>query len=758
MNLNDLLHIMVDKRASDMHLKEGRPPLLRIGGKISPLDMPILSSADVAELIKALTDERLRKKFEETNEMDLAYNLEGVARFRANAFKQMGKTEIVLRAIPIKIPTLEELNLPTVLSEIALYPRGLVLVTGTTGSGKSTTLAAMISKINENYNDHIVTIEDPIEFVHMDKKSSVSQREVGLDTDSFASALKYVLRQDPDVILIGEMRDPITVGTAISAAETGHMVFSTMHTMDTTQTISRILDFFPKEQQAQTRQQLAEALRAVISLRLVRRADETGMAPAVEILVVTQTVKGYIEEGKMGQIRDLIKDGGQYGMQTFDQSLITLYKQGLITFDEARKNATSQQEIELAMKGITSSKASAQSILDNMLKEQNRKDFESSISRVKELLSSNKSREAYEMCEKLGVKYPDNKLVAEMMQTAKMSINKEEHTQNIKTIITDGLAIFKSGNLKGAILKWQEGLNFDPNNAYLKQYIRNAEERIVAVENIPKILEQGVDFYKQMRFDDAIAKWKEVLAIEPGNQNVLSYVETAEQKKREFRIKKEAEEIFARAKEESERGNDLEAMIIMKRAMSVRNSDEFKAAFEAAHRKLLSENFGEDVEAEIISEAFRKGVEKLIEEDYHTAIKEWKKAVEKRPLEKKLKSYIERVKQLLKMRLEELLQKIDEAYRARNIPEAMEYISKLQVMDPTNEQVGKYQRDLKPLVEEQAQKLYSEGIELMNSGRLAEAKNRMLAVLRIATDHMTAKKRLEEINESMDRLKGIKNG
>ncbi len=241
MNINDLLHIMVEKKASDMHLKEGRPPVLRIDGKLNALDMEILSQTDLKEMIYVITDETQRKKFEASNEMDLAYNLEGVARFRANAFKQMGKLEVVLRSIPIKIPTLEELSLPAVLSEISLYPRGMVLVTGSTGSGKSTTLAAMINKINENYSRHIVSIEDPIEFVHSDKKSSISQREVGLDTESFDIALKYVLRQDPDVILIGEMRDEGTVRTAMSAAETGHMVFSTLHTIDTIQTINRIL-------------------------------------------------------------------------------------------------------------------------------------------------------------------------------------------------------------------------------------------------------------------------------------------------------------------------------------------------------------------------------------------------------------------------------------------------------------------------------------------------------------------------------------
>lgn len=367
MNLKDLLHLMIEKRASDMHLKEGRPPMFRIDGKLAPLDMDILSNSDLKEMIYSILDERQRKKFEETNEMDLAYNLEGVARYRANVFKQMGRLEMVMRAIPIKIPTIEELNLPSVLNEIALYPRGLVLVTGTTGSGKSTTLAAMINKINENYNRHIVTIEDPIEFVHADKKSSISQREVGLDTDSFGTALKYVLRQDPDVILIGEMRDAETVGTALSAAETGHMVFSTLHTIDTIQSINRILDFFPKEQQNQIRIQLAGTLRAVISLRLIKKTDGAGMVPAVEVMIVTPTVRGYLEEGKLSSIKDLIREGAQFGMQTFDQSLISLQKKGLISLEEAKRNATSIQEIELAMKGITSSRASAQSILDSML-------------------------------------------------------------------------------------------------------------------------------------------------------------------------------------------------------------------------------------------------------------------------------------------------------------------------------------------------------------------------------------------------------
>lgn len=757
MNIKDLLHLMIEKRASDLHLKEGRPPLLRIDGKLSPLDMAILSNSDLKEAIYFLTDEKQRKKFEESNEIDLAYNLEGVARFRANAFRQMGKLEIVLRAIPIKIPTLEELNLPVVLNEIALYPRGLVLVTGATGSGKSTTLAAMINKVNENYNCHIVTIEDPIEFVHSDKKASISQREVGLDTENFATALKYVLRQDPDVILIGEMRDKETVATAISAAETGHMVFSTLHTIDTIQTINRILDFFPKEQQRQIAIQLADALRAVISLRLVSKADGTGRVPAVEVMVVTPTVSGYIEELKLGSIKDLIRDGGQFGMQTFDQSLISLYKKGLITLEEARRNATSQQEIDLALKGISSSKASAQSILDSMLKEQTKKEFDNQLKQGKALLSSGKYREAYEFYSKLRSKYPDNQEIAQTLEMIQQKINSEQFQEQIKAIILEGLNIYKKGNIKGAIVKWQEGLNLDPDNVQLKTYIKSAEEKIQVVGNITSLLNEGVEIYKTGRINEAIQKWQEVLKIEPNNSQAKIYIESAKQKLREIAQKKEQEELFRKGEEAFNAGNALEAISYLKRALNFKPDDEkVKKKYEEVYNTLMAETFGgTDVESAITAEAFQKGLVKFLEEDYITTIKEWKKAIEKRPLEKKLKDYLDKVKDILKKRLENLMEKVDEYYRENRILDALEKINDILKIDPTNEFALKYLRDIKPLVEQEVQQIYKTGMEFYEQNKLKEAKEKFEMILKIEPEHLSAKKRLEEINERIEKLKGL---
>jgi twitching motility protein PilT len=751
MNINDLLHMMIEKRASDMHLKEGRPPLIRVDGNILPLDdMEILSRQDMKEMMYALMDDKQRKKFEETNEMDLAYNLEGVARFRANAFQQMGKYEIVLRAIPIKIPSIEEMNLPAALSDIALLNRGLVLVTGTTGSGKSTTLASMINKINETYRHHIVTIEDPIEFVHSDKKSSVSQREVGLDTENFRTALKYVLRQDPDVILIGEMRDAETVGIAVSAAETGHMVFSTLHTIDTIQTISRILDFFPKDQQAQVRVQLAGALKAVISLRLIARVDATGRVPAVEVLVVTPTVRGYMEEGKLGAIKDLIKDGSQSGMQTFDQSLISLYKKGLITIEDAKKNATSPQEIELMLKGITSSRASAQSILDSMLKEQGRKDLAAEIKAAKELSARGLIKESFAIFEKLREKYPDDREVGENLEALRNRLSSDQNSQDVRNMIMEGLNIYKKGNIKGAVVKWQEGLSLDPNNAQIKAYIKSAEEKITIAASLPNIIAEGVAIYKTGRIEEAIEKWREAIKLDQGNVQARSYIEGAEQKLRELTLKKETDAMFRSGQEEMSQGNDLEALLLFSHALNLKpDSREIKAAMDESYAKLAREDFGKDVEAALASEAFIKGINKLLEEDYMSTLKEWKKVVEKRPLETKLKDYMEKVKKILKVRMEDLMEKVDESYRTKKMADAMVYLNRILHIDPANEFALKYMRDLKPLFDEEASGLYREAMDLFGESKLKESREKLLAVLRIDPNHLTARKRLEEVNERL---------
>src|SRR5437667_883828 len=337
MHVNDLLKIAVEHGASDLHLKVGSYPMMRVRGQLVPaIEDKRLDHEDVVAMSAAVMSTGQRQKFKDAQEVDLAYSVAGLGRFRCNVFQQRGTVGLVLRVIPVKILTVRELGLPMVLEKICQEQRGLILCTGTTGSGKSTTLAAMIDYINSQRCEHIITIEDPIEFLHRDKKSIVNQREVEVDTKSFAAALRSALRQDPDVILVGEMRDYETIETAITAAETGHLVLSTLHTLDATETINRIISVFPPHQQKQIRLQLAAVLKAVVSMRLVPRADKKGRVPAVEVLRTTAYIRDCIEnKDKTKLIRDALATGtSQYGMQTFDQSLYQLYQRDLIYLDD----------------------------------------------------------------------------------------------------------------------------------------------------------------------------------------------------------------------------------------------------------------------------------------------------------------------------------------------------------------------------------------------------------------------------------------
>ncbi len=357
MNVDDLLREAVSRKASDLHLKVGNHPYIRIDGHLLPLgDKPRISPEDMLSMAFSMMTNRQKQKFKETAELDMAYGVAGLGRFRVNIFQQRGNVGMVLRVIPTKIMGIDELHLPKVIEKICEEQRGLVLVTGTTGSGKSTTLAAMIDRINSSRPDHIITIEDPIEFLHRDKKGFVNQREVEVDTANFATALRAALRQDPDVILVGEMRDLETISTALLAAETGHMVFSTLHTLDATETIQRIIAVFPPPEQKQIRLQLAATLKAVISQRLVRRADGKGRVPAVEVLIATAYIRDcIINPDKTRLIHDAISAGtSQYGMQTFDQSIYDLYTQGLITYEEALLRASNVDDFKLRVAGIRS--------------------------------------------------------------------------------------------------------------------------------------------------------------------------------------------------------------------------------------------------------------------------------------------------------------------------------------------------------------------------------------------------------------------
>jgi twitching motility protein PilT len=355
-NFKQTIAQMVQKNASDLLLKVGRPPTVRLNGELHSLEMPPVKPEDLKLLAEQIMTPRQVKEFSEKKEADFAIGVPGVGRFRTNIYQQRGTLAFAFRAIPYEVKTVRELHLPAILEEIALRPRGLVLITGITGSGKSTALASMINHVNQNRRVNVITIEDPIEFLHRDVHSNISQREVGNDTLSFGSALRHVLRQDPDVILVGEIRDVETLDTALKAADTGHLVFSTLHTTDATQTISRILSFYPPHQHHEVRMLLSTALQAIVSLRLVPRADGRGRVPAAEVLVNTATVADNIRDiEKALHIPDLIAGGAvSYGMQTFDQSLMTWYKEGAISYESALFYSTNPNEFALRVSGVDS--------------------------------------------------------------------------------------------------------------------------------------------------------------------------------------------------------------------------------------------------------------------------------------------------------------------------------------------------------------------------------------------------------------------
>ncbi len=355
MDLNEILKIAIKGGASDIHLKSGLPPMFRVDGALVPLkNGERLMPDEIQKTAVSIMNPLQKQHFEETREVDLAYGIAGLGRFRVNCFQQRGSVGVVFRVIPFGVKSIENLFLPKVIERIALENRGLILVTGTTGSGKSTTLASMIEYINANRTCHIMTIEDPIEFLIRDRRSIVNQREIGVDTQSFSTALRSALRQDPDVILVGEMRDFETIETAITAAETGHLVMSTLHTLDATETINRIISVFPPYQQKQIRLQLSSILRAVISQRLVPRADGKGRVPAMEVMVTTARIRECIsDKDRTKEIADAIAKGfTTYGMQSFDQSLMQLVKQELVTYEEALKNVSNPDDFALRFRGI----------------------------------------------------------------------------------------------------------------------------------------------------------------------------------------------------------------------------------------------------------------------------------------------------------------------------------------------------------------------------------------------------------------------
>lgn len=360
-SIDELLAYMVESNASDLFIKVGSPPILRKAGRLANFSGEKwkerrLTPQETEGFAYSVMNEKQRKNFEEKMEQDLAYSASGLGRFRINIFRQRNSIAMAIRLVPFNIPPFEDLNLPEVIRELAETERGIIITTGVTGSGKSTTLASMIDHINKQRRCHIVTVEDPIEFLHRDNSSIINQREVEMDTLSFKDALIHVVRQNPDVIMIGEMRDITSLEAALSAAETGHFVLTTMHTLDATQTLERIINFFPPYQHNQIRMQLVLCLKAIISLRLLPRCDIEGRVPGCEVLVATPFIKKLIEENKISQIPTAIADGAFYGMQTFNQSLLGLYQRGMVSYDDALSASTNPEEFKLNIRGIYSGK------------------------------------------------------------------------------------------------------------------------------------------------------------------------------------------------------------------------------------------------------------------------------------------------------------------------------------------------------------------------------------------------------------------
>jgi twitching motility protein PilT len=376
MVIDEFLKIAIERDASDLHLKAGNHPMIRVHGTLTPLTgFSRITTQDTEDLAGQMMTEFQKKRLKEDLDIDLAYSLQGFGRFRGSIFHQRGSLAIALRIIPLEIKSIRQLLLPEVLEKIAFYQRGLVLVTGTTGSGKTTTLAAMLDYINTYRRENIITIEDPIEYLHKDKKSSINQREVGMDVSSFSRGLRGCLREDPDVILVGEMRDLDTIETALLAAETGHLVFSTLHTLDAPESINRIISVFAPHHQRQVRLQLASILKAIISMRLIPRMDGQGRVPAVEVMISTPYIAECVaERDKTTLIRDAVASGvSQYGMQTFDQSIYQLYRDGFISFEQGMKYSSNPDNFKLRVMGI-------QSTLDIALEE-----MEKGMSKVERL-------------------------------------------------------------------------------------------------------------------------------------------------------------------------------------------------------------------------------------------------------------------------------------------------------------------------------------------------------------------------------------
>jgi twitching motility protein PilT len=716
MDLQQLLHSMVEKKASDVHLKTGAPPLFRIDGDLTPQSDTPLTLEEMKAVAVSLMDEKQQKLyFEDRREVDLAYAMEGLARFRTNILWQRGIPEIVMRVIPQHVPNIDEINMPTaVLKQIAAEPRGMILVTGITGSGKSTTLAAMINEMNTNRYAHIVTVEDPIEFVHRDKKSSITQREVGLDTESFKSALKYVLRQDPDIILVGEMRDVETVSAAISAAETGHLVLSTLHTMDTTQTIERILDFFPPEQQNQIRIQLSNTLRAVISQRLVTKAGGVGVVPACEIMIVTPTIKSLIAEGKISSIRQFIAEGNsQYGMQTFDQSLIALVRGNFITKESAMEQASSPNEIDLGLKGISSSRSSAQSLMSQLDNDQQKERVAGWMRRAQDYFDKRRYDESRAELKRILQELPEHKEANVLMAQVRELDSKTEKKKDASGIIKGALQMYREGKAQAAILEFQKALEMDPANKQALAYIKSIQDEL---ENKAKALQfyQAAMAYKQQNdLGNALVNAEQVLTLDPNHEQANLMVRDLKKAAQQEQAKLKAEALNQAAIESYKAGDLLGALVAWNKAFEVNSElEEVSRYIQQGIGQILSvgvDGLDGNPDKNIILGLFEQGIRGYVKGDFQSATEFFKRGLSKAEGNVYLNAYLQKATQMQEVQIKEFYEEGALQLQAGHLLQAQKEFTKVVRLSPGHPEAMRQMEIVKQEMQKLAEKIYAEG-------------------------------------------------
>ena len=762
MDLQQVLVSMVEKKASDVHMKAGAPPIFRIDGDLTPQSETPLTPQELAEVASFLMDEKQQKTFfEDHREVDLAYAVEGLARFRTNAMWQRGLPEIIMRVIPQHIPKIEDINMPTaILKQIAMEQRGLILVTGITGSGKSTTLAALINEMNLNRAAHIVTVEDPIEFVHQDKKSSITQREVGLDTESFKSALKYVLRQDPDIILIGEMRDVETVSAAISAAETGHLVLSTLHTMDTVQTMERILDFFPPAQQNQIRIQLSNTMRAVISQRLVSKADGVGVVPAAEIMIATPTIKSLIAEGKISHIRGFIAEGhSQYGMQTFDQSLIELVRKGLITRESAMEQANSPSEIDLGLKGISSSRASAQSLISQMETAQQKDRVSGWLKRAQEYYEKRRYDEARAELKRVLQEVPDHKEGNTLMARLREMEDKTEKKKDSSSAIKTALQMYREGKHQAAIMEFQKVLESDPDNKQAQAYIKSIQEELDNRTKARELYQNALSLQQQNDITNALAQVNQALVLDPQNEQVRVLQRDLKTNLQKEQAKAKADSFNQSAIELYKAGDLLGALVAWNKAFDL-NSDmeDVSRYLQQGVTKLLSfgvEGLESNPEKEPILNLFEQGVRSYVRSDFQTAMEFFKKALSKADGNAYLNAYLQKSNQMLEQQINEIYQGAWSAQQSGDLATAQREYTKVLRLSPGHPEVVRQLAALKASVLQAVEKYYAEGKQFFEQNDMDQAVRVWEKILEIDPANERAQKKIEEAKIKKNTLSGI---